>query len=66
MPCDSVHFADAISSCRKFDNKLGRRRFGEYQENYIHDGDSTGIHGSGAGFERVDAIEPWVPPDYDE
>ena len=52
--------------CRKFDNKLGRRRFGEYQENYIHDGDSTGIHGSGAGFERVDAIEPWVPSDYDE
>lgn len=50
----------------KFDNKLGRRRFGEYQENYIHDGDSCGIHGSGAGFERVDAIGAFVPPDYDE
>jgi len=50
---------------RKFDNKLARRRFGEYQENYTHDGDSCGIHSSGAGFEKVDQIEPWVPPDYD-
>jgi rhodanese-related sulfurtransferase len=50
---------------RKFDNKLGRRRYGEYQEDYLHDGDSGGIHASGAGFDRVDAIEPWVPPDYD-
>lgn len=49
---------------RVFDNKLNRRVFGEYQENYTHDGDSTGIHGSGAGFDRVDAIEAWVPPDY--
>jgi hypothetical protein len=47
-----------------FDNKLNRRRNGEYQENYIHDGDSCGIHGSGAGFDRVDAIEKWVPPEY--
>ena len=50
---------------RKFDNKLARRRWGEYQEEYSHGGDSAGIHGSGAGFSRVDAIEPWVPPDYD-
>jgi len=49
---------------RVFDNKLGRRRNGEYQENYIHDGDSCGIHGSGAGFDRVDKIEQWVPPQY--
>lgn len=43
---------------------MNRRRFGEYQENYSHGGDSTGIHGSGAGFENQDKIEPWVPPDY--
>lgn len=31
-----------------FDNKLGRRFFGEYAEQYTHDGDSCGIHSSGA------------------
>jgi rhodanese-related sulfurtransferase len=45
-----------------FDNKLGRRVYGEYQEEYGHDGDSCGIHGSGAGFDRVDAIGRWQPP----
>ncbi len=30
-----------------FDNKLGRRRSGEYAETYSHDGDSCGIHSSG-------------------
>ena len=50
---------------RTFDNKLGRRRFGEYAENYMGEGsDSCGIHASGAGFDRVDAIEQWVPPEY--
>jgi hypothetical protein len=34
-------------SCRVFDNKLGRRFFGEYAEQYTHDGDSCGIHSSG-------------------
>lgn len=48
-----------------FDNKLNRRKSGEYQENYMGEGsDSCGIHASGAGFERVDAIEKWVPPEY--
>lgn len=47
-----------------FDNKLNRRNLGEFQENYNHDGDSCGIHSSGAGFKRVDAIEKWVPPTY--
>lgn len=46
-----------------FDNKLGRRFFGEYAEQYTHDGDSCGIHSSGAGFDRVDKVEPWVPPE---
>ncbi|KAI3428514.1 hypothetical protein D9Q98_007337 [Chlorella vulgaris] len=49
---------------RVFDNKGGRRRSGEYAESYNHDGDSCGIHSSGAGFDRVDAIEKWVPPTY--
>ncbi|GAB4816661.1 hypothetical protein N2152v2_003707 [Parachlorella kessleri] len=49
---------------RTFDNKLGRRRSGEYAENYTHDGDSCGIHSSGAGFDRVDAIERYTPPVY--
>lgn len=40
-----------------FDNKLKRRVYGEYAETYNHDGDSCGIHASGAGFARVDAIE---------
>lgn len=47
-----------------FDNKLGRRRFGEYAETYMHDGDSCGIHASGAGFARVDAIERIQLPVY--
>jgi hypothetical protein len=40
-----------------FDNKGKRRVYGEYAEQYGHDGDSCGIHASGAGFARVDAIE---------
>jgi hypothetical protein len=40
-----------------FDNKLNRRREDGYTETYTHDGDSCGIHSSGAGFDRVDAIE---------
>lgn len=47
-----------------FDNKLGRRRFGEYAETYMHDGDSCGIHASGAGFDRVDKIERIQLPVY--
>lgn len=49
---------------RVFDNNLRRRRYGEYAENYTHDGDSCGIHASGAGFDRVDKIESWVPPKF--
>jgi rhodanese-related sulfurtransferase len=49
---------------RVFDNKLNRRKSGEYAEQYTHDGDSCGIHSSGAGFARVDAIEQWVPPKF--
>lgn len=49
---------------RVFDHKLGRRRYGEYAENYMHDGDSGGIHASGAGFEKVDPQEQWKPPVY--
>mmetsp|Transcript_948 Transcript_948/g.2896 ORF Transcript_948/g.2896 Transcript_948/m.2896 type:complete len:272 (-) Transcript_948:843-1658(-) len=47
-----------------FDNKLGRRRNGEYAETYTHDGDTCGIHASGAGFDRVDKADRWVPPEY--
>ena len=53
-----------LPACRTWDNKLQRRRFGEYEENYSHDGDSGGIHASGAGFDRVDKIESWRPPVY--
>ena len=47
---------------RKWDANLRRRRNGEYAEQYTHDGDTCGIHASGAGFERSDSIEKWVPP----
>lgn len=47
-----------------FDNKLRRRVKGDYQEDYMHGADSAGIHASGAGFEKADKIEEWVPPDY--
>ncbi|GBF97959.1 hypothetical protein Rsub_10632 [Raphidocelis subcapitata] len=47
-----------------FDNKLKRRVYGEYAEAYKHDGDSCGIHASGAGFARVDAIERIQLPVY--
>lgn len=47
-----------------FDNKLKRRVYGEYAEAYMHDGDSCGIHASGAGFARVDAIERITLPVY--
>eukprot|EP01026_Neomeris_dumetosa_P020865 TRINITY_DN1843_c0_g2_i1.p1 TRINITY_DN1843_c0_g2~~TRINITY_DN1843_c0_g2_i1.p1 ORF type:complete len:226 (-),score=28.24 TRINITY_DN1843_c0_g2_i1:163-840(-) len=46
---------------RTWDNKLNRRVFQEYAETYTHDGDSAGIHSSGAGFERMDksGMEAW-------
>ncbi|KIY96928.1 hypothetical protein MNEG_11036 [Monoraphidium neglectum] len=47
-----------------FDNKLKRRVYGEYAETYIHGGDSCGIHASGAGFDKVDAIERITLPVY--
>lgn len=48
-----------------FDHKLNRRRVGgEYAETYTHDGDTCGIHASGAGFEKADKADRWVPPDY--
>lgn len=49
---------------RVFDNNGRRRRNGEYAEQYTHDGDSCGIHSSGAGFERVDSVEKWNPPSF--
>jgi len=45
---------------RKFDNKLGRRRSDGYSERYDSDArgsDSCGIHASGAGFAKADAID---------
>eukprot|EP00878_Enallax_costatus_P044439 GHUV01053060.1.p2 GENE.GHUV01053060.1~~GHUV01053060.1.p2 ORF type:complete len:111 (-),score=20.45 GHUV01053060.1:705-1037(-) len=48
--------------CRKFDNKLQRRRYGEYAEQYTHDGDSCGIHSSGAGFDKMDPQDSWMYP----
>ncbi|DBA86354.1 hypothetical protein WJX79_004408 [Trebouxia sp. C0005] len=47
-----------------FDNKGNRRRSGEYAESYTHDGDSAGIHGSGAGFPKMDPADKWVPQEY--
>ena len=46
---------------RTFDNKLRRRVFGQYEENYssgdqLGMGDSCGIHSSGAGFENQDRL----------
>ncbi|EFN55379.1 hypothetical protein CHLNCDRAFT_134453 [Chlorella variabilis] len=49
---------------RVFDNKGNRRRTGEYAEEYSHDGDSCGIHSSGAGFDKVDKVDRWVPPTF--
>lgn len=45
---------------RKFDNKLRRRRSDGYTERYdsgARGSDSAGIHASGAGFEKMDAID---------
>ena len=47
-----------------FDHKGNRRRTGEYAEQYTHDGDSAGIHGSGAGFPKMDPADRWVPEEY--
>lgn len=41
-----------------------RRRHDGYTENDSHEAAGCGIHGTGAGFERVDKIETWVPPSY--
>ena len=47
-----------------FDHKGNRRRSGEYAETFTHDGDSAGIHGSGAGFPKMDPSDKWVPQEY--
>jgi rhodanese-related sulfurtransferase len=50
---------------RTWDANLRRRRGDGYQETYMHDGDSCGIHASGAGFAQMaDKIEAWVPPKF--
>lgn len=49
---------------RLWDNNLRRRRPDGYTEAYEHDGDSCGIHGTGAGFARMDAVDRWVPPKF--
>eukprot|EP00199_Chlamydomonas_sp_CCMP681_P005380 CAMPEP_0119103788 /NCGR_PEP_ID=MMETSP1180-20130426/2158_1 /TAXON_ID=3052 ORGANISM="Chlamydomonas cf sp, Strain CCMP681" /NCGR_SAMPLE_ID=MMETSP1180 /ASSEMBLY_ACC=CAM_ASM_000741 /LENGTH=237 /DNA_ID=CAMNT_0007088379 /DNA_START=38 /DNA_END=751 /DNA_ORIENTATION=- len=47
---------------RLWDNKLGRRRYGEYAENATAgEGDSCGIHASGAGFDRSDKVDKYTP-----
>ena len=46
---------------RVFDNKLNRRNLGEYQEEMLGAGDSGGIHASGAGFERSDSADRFIP-----
>lgn len=47
-----------------WDANLRRRRGDGYTEAFEHDGDGCGIHGTGAGFARVDKIEAWVPPKF--
>lgn len=47
-----------------FDGKLNRRRSGEYAETYTHDGDSAGIHSSGAGFPKMDPADKFVGQEY--
>lgn len=47
-----------------FDGKLNRRRVGEYAETYNHDGDSAGIHSSGAGFPKMDPADKFVGQEY--
>lgn len=47
---------------RVWDNKLARRRHDGYTEAYTHDGDSCGIHSTGAGFERMDTGYVFTPP----
>ncbi|KAK9861818.1 hypothetical protein WJX84_004120 [Apatococcus fuscideae] len=50
---------------RVFDNKLGRRNLGEYQEELSAGGDTCGIHASGAGFARMDSADRVKFPDYE-
>ena len=51
---------------RTWDNNLRRRRGDGYTEAYDGEGsDSCGVHATGAGFERVDAVEKWEPPSFD-
>lgn len=40
-----------------WDNKLNRRVYTEYKEDYYHEADSCGIHASGAGFSKMDPLE---------
>ena len=48
---------------RTWDNNLRRRRGDGYTEAYDGEGsDSCGVHATGAGFERMDAVEKWSPP----
>lgn len=51
---------------RAWDTNLRRRRGDGYTEAYDGEGsDSCGVHATGAGFERVDAVEKWEPPSFD-
>ena len=63
-PCPPCLCSGFNSWFRVFDNKGNRRRTGEYAEEYSHDGDSCGIHSSGAGFDKVDKVDRWVPPTF--
>jgi rhodanese-related sulfurtransferase len=48
-----------------WDANLRRRRGDGYVEDYGGQGEtSCGIHGTGAGFDRVDKVESWVPPTF--
>ncbi|GAX81473.1 hypothetical protein CEUSTIGMA_g8902.t1 [Chlamydomonas eustigma] len=48
-----------------FDNNLRRRRGDGYTEDWSkEEGDSCGIHSTGAGFEKVDPVDYWIPPKF--
>lgn len=50
-----------------YDNNLRRRRADGYTEKFDGIGETAcGIHGTGAGFDRVDKVESWQPPVFEE
>lgn len=47
-----------------WDNKLSRRRTDNFVEDYSHGADSAGIHATGAGFEKMDKADVFIPSEY--